>query len=63
MQPASGKGKNFEVNGQEAEIHQGAKVEVNIDMRAQLNRAAEQLNDREYEMIAKFEKMKREGKW
>ena len=46
----------MEAVGMQAEMHQGMKPEgVNEDITVKLNRAANQLNDRERDLIAKFE--------
>ena len=61
--PKGGKNKPIEISGQQADLHKGIKHEVNVDVITQLNRAADQLNPRELELLYKFDQMKKDGKW
>ena len=47
----NGKNNGIEISGQQADLHPGIKNEVNLDVMAQLNRAADQLNPRELELL------------
>ena len=55
MQPGAKNKGNIEVAGMQADLHKGIRAEVNIDMQHQLNRAADQMNARERELLQKFD--------